>query len=159
MNPGGIRADLLYAPAKGEAPGEVTYEEAFTVQPFGNSLVTMSLTAEQIDTLLEQQWLGQSSPRILQVSRGFAYTWDAAAPVGGRVDPSTITLNGVTVDPAASYRVTVNSFLAEGGDGFTVLRQGTDRLGGDVDLDALEKYMQAESPVAPGPRDRILRIN
>jgi 5'-nucleotidase len=159
MNPGGIRADLLYAPAKGEAPGEVTYEEAFTVQPFGNSLVTMSLTGEQIDTLLEQQWLGQSSPRILQVSRGFAYTWDAAAPVGGRVDPSTITLNGVTVDPAASYRVTVNSFLAEGGDGFTVLRQGTDRLGGDVDLDALEKYMQAESPVAPGPRDRILRIN
>jgi 5'-nucleotidase len=80
-------------------------------------------------------------------------------PWGGRVDSSTITLNGVTVDPAASYRVKVNSFLAEGGDGFTVLRQGTDRLGGDVDLDALEKYMQAESPVAPGPRDRILRIN
>lgn len=159
MNPGGIRADLLYAPSKSEAPGEVTYEEAFTVQPFGNSLVTMSLTGAQIETLLEQQWAGQSFPRILQVSNGFTYTWDGAAPVGDRVDPATIKLHGIMIDPGATYRVTVNSFLADGGDNFHVLKDGTDRLGGDVDLDALEKYMQATSPVAPGPQNRITRVN
>jgi 5'-nucleotidase len=102
MNPGGIRTDLNYAPSGGEAPGEVTYGEAFTVQPFGNSLVTMSLTGAQIDTLLEQQWAGQTSPRILQVSNGFEYSWSASAPVGDRVDPATIKINGVTVDPSAT---------------------------------------------------------
>ena len=151
MNPGGIRADL--------DAGEVTYGEIFTVQPFGNSLVTMTLTGEQIDTLLEQQWCGQESPRILQVSAGFSYTWDASAPVCDRVDISTITINGEVIDPAGTYRVTVNSFLADGGDGFTVLREGTDRLGGDVDLDALEAYFANHSPVAPGPQDRIVRVN
>ena len=80
MNPGGIRADLSFAPTGAEAPGQVTYEEAFTVQPFGNSLVTMTLTGAQLDTLLEQQWCGQGLPRILQVSAGFTYTWDAARP-------------------------------------------------------------------------------
>ncbi len=151
MNFGGIRADLTFtsSPA-GEGDGNVTYGEAFTVQPFGNSLVTMTLTGAQIDALLEQQ-----SGAKLQVSDGFAYTWNSAAPFGNRVDPASITLNGVPIDPAASYRVTVNSFLADGGDGFTVLREGTDRLGGDVDIDALERYFAAQGTVAPGPKDRI----
>ncbi len=159
MNPGGIRADVLYAPTGAEAPGELTYGEAFSVQPFGNSLVTMTLTGAQIDTLLEQQWVGQTSARILQVSDGFTYTWDAAAPDGDKVDPLTIMIDGVTVDPATNYRVTVNSFLAEGGDNFFVLAQGTDRLGGEVDLDALVTYFGQNSPVDPGPQDRINRLN
>ncbi len=162
MNPGGIRADLVFDQQSGnEAPGEVTYGEAFTVQPFGNSLVVMTLTGAQIDTLLEQQWCGQDPafPRILQPSEGFTYTWDAAAPVCDRVDASTIAIDGVPVDPAGSYRITVNSFLAAGGDNFPVLPEGTDRLGGDVDLDALEAYVVANSPVPPGPQDRITRLN
>ena len=162
MNPGGIRADLTFSQISGgEAPGEVTYEEAFTVQPFGNNLTTMTLTGAQIETLLEQQWTAPQPPggRILQVSDGFTYTWDAAAPIGDRVDPSTIKIDGVTVDPNATYRVTVNSFLAAGGDNFTVLTQGTDVLGGDVDTDALEDYFAANSPVAPGPQNRITRLN
>ena len=158
MNPGGIRENLLFAPSGSEAPGEVTYGEAFTVQPFGNSLVTMTLTGTQIDTLLEQQFdnpiPGQS--RILQVSDGFAYTWSASAPTGSKV--SGITIDGVSVQPGSSYRVTVNSFLADGGDNFAVLREGTNRLGGDVDLDALEKYFDANSPVAPGPQNRITQV-
>jgi 5'-nucleotidase len=137
----------------------VTFGEAFTVQPFGNNLVTLTLTGAQIDSLLEQQWQGQASPRILQVSEGFAYTWDAAAPGGERVDASPIMINGVVVDPAAVYRVTVNSFLADGGDGFSVLPQGTNRLGGPVDLDAMEDYFGANSPIDPGPQDRIARVN
>ncbi len=138
----------------------MTYGEAFAVQPFGNSLVTMTLTGAQIDTLLEQQFdnpvIGQN--RILQVSEGFAYSWSAGAPTGSKVDPASITLNGVPIDPAASYRVTVNNFMADGGDGYTVLPSGADRLGGDVDIDALEKYFTARGVVAPGPRNRITQI-
>jgi 5'-nucleotidase len=160
MNPGGIRADLIYSQISGgELPGEVTYGEMFTVQPFGNSLVTMTLTGAQIETLLEQQFAGcvtATTPnRILQVSEGFAYTWDLDAPACNKVDPSTIMINGVTVDPAANYRVTVNSFLADGGDSFPILVLGTDRLGGAVDTDAFEAYFAANSPVPPGPMNRI----
>lgn len=162
MNPGGIRADLTYAgsPA-GEGDGNVTYGELFTVQPFGNSLVTMTLTGAQIDTLLEQQFVGcgqTDRDRILQVSEGFTYSWSLSAPACNKVDPVAIMINGVPVDPAASYRVTVNSFLADGGDRFSVLVQGTNRLGGDVDVDALEKYITANSPVPPGPQDRIMQV-
>jgi 5'-nucleotidase len=161
MNPGGIRADFTFAGSgAGEGDGNVTYGEMFTVQPFGNSLVTMTLTGAQIDTLLEQQFQGcgtQTATRILQVSAGFGYVWSASAPACAKVDAATITINGVAVDPAANYRVTVNSFLADGGDNFTVLVQGTDRLGGEVDTDALEKYFAANAPVAPGPQNRITR--
>ena len=158
MNPGGIRTDagFVFAPSGSEGPGEVTYGEAFAVQPFGNSLVTMTLTGAQIETLLEQQWEGQDPPgRVLQVSEGFSYTWDPNAPVGDRVDPATITIDGTPIDLNASYRVTVNSFLADGGDNFVVLREGTDRVGGDVDLDALVDYFAANSPIDPPATDRI----
>jgi 5'-nucleotidase len=161
MNPGGIRQDLLFAQISGgELPGEVTYGEMFTVQPFGNSLVTMTLTGTQIDTLLEQQFVGcgQTGNRILQVSNGFTYTWVASGGACSKVDPTTIKINGVTVNPAGLYRVTVNSFLADGGDNFFVLRLGTDRLGGEVDTDAFENYFAANSPVAPGPQNRITRV-
>ncbi len=158
MNPGGIRADLVYPASGSEGDGNVTYSEAFTVQPFGNSLVTMTLTGAQIKEVLEQQFnnpaAGQN--RILQVSEGFTYTWSAAAPAGSKV--SDMMLNGVPIDPNTSYRVTVNSFLADGGDNFTALRQGTDRLGGAVDTDALTDYFAANSPVAPGPVDRIQMV-
>jgi 5'-nucleotidase len=152
MNPGGVRADL--------DAGPITYGDAFTVQPFGNSLVTLTLTGAQIDTLLEQQFAGPNAqrPRILQPSAGFAYAWDPAAPEGAKVDPASITLGGTALDPAATYRVTVNSFLAEGGDAFAVLTEGTDRLGGALDLDAFEAYLRTASPVAPGPLDRIRQV-
>lgn len=161
MNPGGIRTNLIYASSPaGEGDGNVTYGEIFAVQPFGNSLVTMTLTGAQIETLLEQQFAGcgASSNRILQVSAGFSYAWSASAPACSKVDPASITLNGTPVDPAASYRVTVNSFLADGGDSFPILVQGTNRLGGAVDTDAFEAYMDAFSPVEPGPQNRIIQI-
>ena len=154
MNPGGVRADLTFAPSPaGEAAGAVTYGEAFTVQPFGNLLVSMTLTGAQIETLLEQQW--STAPArapflALGLSQGFAYSFSRSAPVGSKVDPASITLNGTPIDPAASYRVTVNSFLADGGDGFTVLIEGTDRVGGGGDLDAFTNYLTANAPVT-GP--------
>jgi len=158
MNPGGIRNNITFVSTGPEADGEFTYGEAFGVQPFGNSLVTMTLTGAQIDTLLEQQWLGQSTPRILQVSAGFTYEWSASALDGSRVDPASIMIGGVPIDLGANYRITVNSFLADGGDNFSVLVDGTERLGGEVDLDALVTYFVVNSPVPPGPQDRITMI-
>jgi 5'-nucleotidase len=159
MNPGGIRTDLVFAPSGTELPGQVTFAEAFAVQPFSNLLVTMTLTGAQIDTMLEQQWCGQDPgvTRILGPSAGLAYTWSASAPVCDRV--SNISLNGTPVDPAATYRVTVNSFLADGGDRFAVLRDGTDRVTAPgVDLDAVTAYLGANSPVAPPAQNRITRV-
>ncbi len=168
MNPGGIRADLTFPASVGEGDGKVTYAEAFTVQPFGNTLVTLTLTGAQIHTLLEQQFIGctvgypagapasgQPFNRILQVSEGFSYEWLEKSTPCDNVDPASIKINGVTVDPAASYRITVNNFMADGGDQLYVLTEGTNRLGGALDLDALENYFLANGVVAPGPRDRI----
>ncbi|RKH35408.1 bifunctional metallophosphatase/5'-nucleotidase [Corallococcus praedator] len=162
MNPGGVRTDLVRDAANPSDTGAITYGEAFTVQPFGNSLVTLTLTGAQIERLLEQQFRPGTATRILHPSAGFSYAFSAAAPLGSKVDPASIQLNGVTVDPAASYRVTVNSFLAPGGDGFTVLTEGTNLLGGAVDADALEAYLTAKSTEAnplPAPAlDRVTRL-
>jgi 5'-nucleotidase len=158
MNPGGIRADLTFVgSAAGEGDGNVTYGEMFTVQPFGNSMVTLTLTGTQIERLLEEQFAGctLATARILQVSAGFTYTWSTSGPVCDKVNAATIMLNGVPINPASSYRVTVNSFLADGGDSFPILVQGTDRLGGAVDTDAFEAYFATHSPVPPGPQNRI----
>ncbi len=152
MNPGGIRASL--------ASGDVTWGELFTIQPFGNDLVSMDLTGEQIRRLLEQQWLGQNpaAPRILKTS-GLTYTWDAAQPVGQRVVEIRDASNQLLSD-AQVYRVTVNSFLASGGDNFVVLTEGTNRVVGPVDLDALVAYIEGLSqPFNAAIEGRITRLN
>ncbi len=152
MNPGGIRADL--------ADGTVTYGELFAVQPFNNVLTVVTCTGANIERILEQQWQPNGTTiNILQVSNGFTYTYDRAAPIGSRVDPTTIKIGGVTVDPAASYRVTTNNFVVTGGDGFSAFTTCTNPLGGDIDLDALVRYFETNSPVAPGPQNRITRLN
>lgn len=153
-NPGGMRASLAF-----HAPdGAVSYGDLFSVQPFGNSLVTMTLSGDELRLLLEQQWLPPQDEhgRVLQPSRGFAYSWDRTQPVGSRVVPGSMRLHGVPIDPAAPYRVTVNDFLAEG-TSYAVLARGRDRQGGAQDIDALVAYFAAHSPVAPGRRDRINR--
>jgi 5'-nucleotidase len=155
MNPGGIRTDLLFNQISGgELPGQVTYGEIFAVQPFANSLVTMTLTGDQIERVLEQQW-GPGRSVVLQVSDSLHYRWNPAGAFGDRIATGDILLNGAPISPVASYRVTVNNFLADGGDGFTVLREGTNRLGGAVDTDALAAYMTAHPGLAPTPRNRI----
>ena len=155
MNPGGIRADMKTTDISpgGEAVGEVTYGEAFTVQPFGNSLVTKTMTGDMLRRLLQQQFrapntaagtpcLGSTAPvggRWLQVSSTFKYeAFPNAATCPGKI--GRMWVNGVEVQPTDSFRVTMNSFLATGGDGFTVFNEGTNALGGAVDLDALVDY-------------------
>jgi 5'-nucleotidase len=153
-NPGGVRTDITK-----KENGAVTYADVFASQPFRNQLVTLTLTGNQIKNMLEQQWLDPKRPRILQVSKGFNYTWDGARPTGERVIADRMLLNGQRIDPAASYRVTVNNYLAVGGDGFTALKEGTAPQFGVYDVDALYAYFQANSPIAPLTVDRILRMN
>ena len=151
MNPGGIRGNLDCA----QPPCPVSFGQVFTMQPFGNSLVVMTLTGEQIRAALESQHRGVSGEaRFLQPSEGFTYTWDTTAPPGSRV--RDMMLDAEPVEPGKPYRVTVNSFLAESGDGFDGLREGTQRVGGGQDIDALMAYLSA-SERAPAP-PRVNRL-
>ncbi len=157
-NPGGIRTDL-----RASSPdGGITYADAYAAQPFGNNLVTLTLSGEQLKLLLEQQWSATEPGRvrILQPSTGFTYTWDASLPHGSRIVSDSMRLDGRAIDADRRYRVTVNSFLAAGGDGFRVLREGTERTGGALDIDALTVFLQTESalrPLAPDPTARVGR--
>jgi 5'-nucleotidase len=157
-NPGGIRTDLNFAgsPA-GEGDGVVTYGEAFAVQPFSNIMQTVTLTGAQLKTVLEQQWQpqpdGSVSVKMLQISASLHYTWSSSAPIGSRI--TGITVDGQPVTDAAAYRVSVNNFLAAGGDGFAEFANGTDLAGGPVDLDAFTAYLTAHPNLAPPPADRI----
>ncbi|POG44396.1 bifunctional metallophosphatase/5'-nucleotidase [Streptomyces sp. ZL-24] len=164
MNPGGIRADLVYKASGSEGDGVVTYGEAFTVQPFTNMMNVVDLTGAQLVTALQQQVSGpnEAAPKILQVSKGLTYTLDLTKSGAARVVTDTIKLNGEAIDPARTYRVAMNEFLAGGGDGFPAFAQGTNKLVGASDLDLFNAYLAAHSsatsPLAPPATDRITVI-
>ncbi|GAA2968045.1 MULTISPECIES: bifunctional metallophosphatase/5'-nucleotidase [Streptomyces] len=161
MNPGGIRADLVYAASGSEGDGVVTYGEAFTVQPFTNMMNVVDLTGAQLVAALQQQVSGsnEASPKILQVSKGLTYTLDLTKSGADRVVADTVRLNGEAIDPAKTYRVAMNEFLAGGGDGFAALGEGTNKLVGPSDLDLFNAYLAdhstAAAPLAPPATDRI----
>ena len=153
MNPGGIRAALPQP-----ADGQLRYEDLFSVQPFYNNLVTLTLTGAQLLQVLEQQWAGRTDGgRVLHVSQGLAYSWDSTRPVGQRVVPGSVVLNGQPLDPSANYRVAVNSFLAAGGDNFSVFKQARAPRTGMMDVDAFEQHI-AKGGV-PAFAERVRRIN
>ncbi|MFB7498910.1 bifunctional metallophosphatase/5'-nucleotidase [Streptomyces sp. NPDC056161] len=161
MNPGGVRAGLTYAASGTEGDGVVTYAEGFTVQPFANTVNLQDFTGAQLIQVLKEQVSGanEAAPKILQPSAGLTYTLDLTKSGADRVVTDSIRLNGAAIDPAATYRVATNSFLAGGGDGFTTLGQGTGDLVGDDDLTALAGYLTANSsagsPITPPAADRI----
>ena len=152
INAGGIRSYLR--------AGDVTFGQSYNVEPFGDLLYTESLTGAQLIALLDEQWIGKKEAELLGVSRGFSYAWDASKPDGAtKLIAGSVKLGGKPLDPAASYRVTVDGFQADGGDGFVVLRQGTQKTTGPYDLEALDAYITAHSPLAPPPPDRITRLH
>ncbi|MEV6198048.1 bifunctional metallophosphatase/5'-nucleotidase [Streptomyces sp. NPDC051920] len=161
MNPGGIRAGFTYTASGGEGDGVVTYGEAYTVQPFANTVNLVDLTGAQVITALQQQVSGanEASPKILQISRGLTYTLDLTKTGAARVVADSVKLDGTAIDPAATYRVAMNSFLAGGGDGFAELGKGGNVLVGGDDLAALGTYLTANSsaasPYAVPAADRI----
>jgi 5'-nucleotidase len=165
MNPGGIRTSLTATQISGgEALGQVTYGEAFAVQPFNNLVVTQDMTGQQIKDTLEQSWLGcfgrTQANVILQVSSTFHYSYDATQACGSRI--LSMTLNGTPLSMGTTYKVAMNNFLADGGDSFPGFRAGTNRVNQPgFDVDALTQYLGAHTPpgVSPGPQDRITKVN
>lgn len=161
MNAGGIRGGLTFAAKGVEGDGVVTYAEGFTVQPFSNTVNLQSFTGTQLISVLREQVSGSNTaaPKVLQVSSGLTYTLDMTKAGAERVVAASIRLNGAAIDPAATYRVATNSFLAGGGDGYPTLGQGTNDLVGGDDLAALADYLTANStattPIAPPTAKRI----
>jgi 5'-nucleotidase len=163
MNPGGIRASLTFSQISGgELPGQVTFGEAFNVQPFNNLVATQDMTGQQIKDTLEQSFQGcfgrTQSTVILQVSAEFHYSYNSSLACGSRI--TSMTLNGSPLVMGTTYKVTMNNFLADGGDSFPGFRAGTNRVNQPgFDVDALAQYLGAHTPpgVAPGPQDRILK--
>ncbi len=153
MNPGGIRADLA------SNAGEVTFGQAFTVQPFNNFLVSMDMTGTQIKALLEQQFSGVNGPeagkyKVLQVA-GITYTWNPAAAAGSKIVPGSVKIAGQPIVDGTSYRIVTNNFLSDGGDGFPAFAAATNKFFGGLDIDAFAKYLTEHDPYTPGATDRI----
>ncbi len=156
INASGVRTGL--AP---HAKGEISYGQLFALQPFGNNVVVKSLTGAQLKDLLEQQFRTEgASARVaylLAPSANFRFAYDLSKPEGQRI--VEMKLNGKPVRPAQRYRVAINNFLASGGDGFSVFKQGTDTFDAGLDLDALEAWL-ATNPAVPAvgrARDVSLR--
>ncbi|WP_243648536.1 ExeM/NucH family extracellular endonuclease [Agromyces fucosus] len=153
MNPGGLRANI--------ESGPVTYREAAAVQPFANTLVTMNLSGAQVKSVLEEQWqpAGASRPFLkLGVNAGLEYTYDPAAAKGSHI--TEILLNGVPIDPAATYSVGVNSFLSTGGDNFTTLNAGTAKAdSGKVDLESMVDWFTAHGTATADFAQRAVGVS
>ena len=161
MNPGGLRADMKYPSGGADDPdGNVTYAEAAAVQPFANTLVTMSLTGAQLKAVLEEQWQPAAASRPflkLGVSKGLTYVTDYAAAPGSHI--TNLQFNGAPVDPEGTYRVVVNSFLASGGDNFFTLAQGTERAdSGLVDLEAMVSWFATNGEASPDLAQRSIGV-
>lgn len=153
MNPGGIRVPIDF---KGQ--GAVAYSALYAVQPFNNHLVTMTLTGAQLLELLEQQW-SVSGLRRLQISKGSGFTWNPNLSAGRRIVRGSVVINGQPLQSERDYRVTVNSFLADGGDNLPILREGRDRINGMTSLDALVAYFGRHKPVVVGRERRAIRVS
>jgi 5'-nucleotidase len=158
-NPGGLRSDMPNL--------AVTFGQLFNVLPFNNNLVSMDLTGAQLLRLLEQQWERPqpAGGRILPVSNGFSYTWDASQPEGAapgkgqRVVPGSVRLHGEPIVLEQSYRVTVNSFMASGGDALSVFKQGRNVQEGENDLVVAKLYFRLKGLLPPPQMGRIRRLN
>jgi 5'-nucleotidase len=136
MNPFGVRSALVPG-----AEGTLKFGDIYAVQPFGNTLVTQSVTGAELKAVLEQSFDANGPQQVLIPSEGFAYSYDLSKPVGNRV--VGMSLGGAAIDPAANYRVTTNSFLAQGGDSFTLLAKQREAVIGISDLDALQAWLEA----------------
>ena len=147
INTGGVRTDFVPGP-----DGAITYGQIFSIEPFGNTLIVKTYTGAQLKALLEQQFEadGKLRPSSLVPSANFHYAFDTKRPAGERI--TAMLLDGRPIDPAKSYRVTVNNFLASGGDTYTVFAQGTDAFDAGVDLDALEAWLATNPAIPTGGR-------
>lgn len=163
MNPGGIRSDINCADVpSGEPVGTITFGEAFTAQPFSNTVNVVTITGADIDLVLEQQWRLSGATEtllLLSTSDSLRYEYDPRLTLGQRVDIASIAIDGEPIDAAADYTVVANSFLTAGGDGFSAFTNGSTPVTGPNDVDALAAYVGENSPVAPPALDRAVSLD
>jgi 5'-nucleotidase len=160
MNRGGLRSDLSTSLS-------VSHGHLFNVMPFNDVVVAMDLTGQQLLRLLEQQWESPqpAGGRIMSVSNGFTYSWDASAPErapsggGQRIVPGSMKLNGESIDMERVYRVTVNNFMSVGGDNYSILSKGANRQDGEIDLIVVKRYFERQGVIKPPELGRIVRAN
>ena len=153
MNPGGIRSDLPFKDG-----GKVSYGDIFAVQPFGNDLVSLTLTGAQIEDVLKQQYQPNGN-NILQVSEGFTFSWRQPPGQPIEIIAGSVKLNGAPLVASQTYRVATNNFLAGGGDSFFAFKAGTNRETIGTDIGALEDYFKARGTVAPGAKGRVVKVD
>jgi len=156
MNSGGIRADIDSTAATGRT---VSFGDLYAVQPFGNRLMVVTMTGESLRRLLEEQFRPGGRKMILQVSEGFRYEYKLNAAERSHVVPGSITLNSKPIGAADEVRVIASDFLISGGGGYPALSEGRNAIIGPTDIDALVEYFATHSPVSPGPKNRIVRID
>lgn len=149
LNGGGVRAAF--------EPGDITFGNAISVQPFNNTLVVMELTGAQFKQALEDI-VEASRFRVIWVSAGTSYTLDPSQTAGSRV--SNLTIGNRPVDLAATYRICTNNFMADGGDGVITLKNSTGYRydTGFLDIDAFVDYLAAHSPLQGTVENRVRRI-
>ncbi len=150
VNGGGVRAGI--------DAGPITFEEAITVQPFGNTLTVLTLTGAQIRAALEHgvaTW-SENKGQFLHVSRGASYTFDLTRPAGSRV--TAVTLNGQPPSDTQTYKVATNNFTAGGGDGFTMFKGAPTLSTGTLDIDILVNYLKAHPNLSAQPEGRIVVV-
>jgi 5'-nucleotidase len=163
-NPGGLRADLLYAGSGGtNTDGVITYAEANAVLPFVNNLSSVTLSGASLTKVLEQQWQRDADGNVpsraylqMGVSKNVKYTFDPTRPEGDRI--TSVTIDGEAIDADASYKVAVPSFLAAGGDNFRAFKDGTAVDTGLVDYEAWIEYLGQHDPVSPDFARRSLDV-
>lgn len=153
MNPGGIRVPIDHT-----GDGAVTYSALYAVQPFGNHLVTMTLSGKELLQLLEQQW-SINGLRRLQISKGSGFAWNPDQPEGARIPRDSVVINGQPLQLDRDYRITVNNYMADGGDNLPILREGRNRVAGALNLDALIAYFERHSPLAARLERRARRLD
>ncbi|MCG7372830.1 bifunctional metallophosphatase/5'-nucleotidase [Pseudomonas luteola] len=138
MNAGGIRSNLTLEPGQ----SRLTYAQLAANQPFGNTLTLLTLSGAQLYQLMEEQWSSDDSANLMQVSEGFSYRWNPAGKPGQKVVSGSMKLNGQPIRLDRDYRITVNNFMAQGGDGLETLKHARHvQETGILDVDALEHYL------------------
>ena len=157
QNIGGVRTGLIHRDGD-----TVTFGDLFAALPFSNALVVVEMSGAQLQRVLEEQWWANDAKYLpLQTSQGFSYRWDKRRPVGSRLVPGSMTLNGQPIAPDQKLRVTINNFLQVGGDSFKTFTEARLLQTGPMDVDALEAYFKAHGTqrVKPTALDRTVRVD
>jgi 5'-nucleotidase len=159
-----LRGDIPYAKGTNAADedGLILFGEAWNAYGYDSPVVSVTITGGTLHQVLEQQWQAQPDGSVkygpLAVSEGVRYRYDASKPVGQRIDPADVTINGAPLDLGRSYRVAANSYTIEGRDGFPALMTFTDPMRHTLDHEGFIRYVRKLRVLTPAPLGRASSV-